>query len=148
GCAELSRFCIVAPFRRFDAACEAPPWGIPADQWAAETRHRRSLAGLMWLTAAHIALALRLDYLLTLMEPRLQVLGRAMGLNFVSIGDPVEFCGQRAPYRIDRRSLRTLLLVPQTAALLMPITPGLETGIRTHPLLASYLSSRTARFNR
>lgn len=148
GCAELSRFCIVAPFRRFDAATEAPPWGIDPAVWAAEAVHRRGLAGLMWLAAAHISVSLRLDYLLTLMEPRLQLLGRSMGFNFSPIGAPVEFRGQRVPYRIDRRALRSLLTVPQTAALMAPITGGLDAGIRRHPMLASYLSARTSKFSR
>lgn len=148
GCAELSRFCIIAPFRRFDAASEAPPWGLAAERWASETRHRRGLAGLMWLTAAYVAVALRLDYLLTLMEPRLQLLGKAMGFDFQAIGDPVDFRGLRKPYRIDRRALRTLLAVAQTRMLLQPILPGIEAGIGRHPMLASYLASRTVRISR
>jgi hypothetical protein len=31
---------------------------------------------------------------------------------------------------------------------MMPITPQIDTGIRVHPLLTSYLSSRTARLSR
>lgn len=145
GCAELSRFCIIAPFRRFDAGTEAPPWGIPAERWMSEAGQRRGLAGLMWLAAAHIAAELRLDYLLTLMEPRLEVLGRAMGLAFQAIGSPVDFRGLRAPYRIDRRSLRCLLAQRQAAGLLQPIVPYLEEGMRRHPLLQPYLEARTRR---
>lgn len=148
GYAELSRFCIIAPFRRFDAATEAPPFGIAPERWLAEARHRRGLSGLLWLTAARIALELRLDYLLTLMEPRLQQLGKAMGFNFTAIGDPVEFRGERVPYRIDRRALRSLLQVPQTAALLTTILPHLDGDLTLHPLLTPYLSSRTARISR
>lgn len=148
GYAELSRFCIIAPFRRFDAATDTPPWGMSSERWMAEARHRRGLSGLLWLTAAHIALELRLDYLLTLMEPRLQQLGKAMGFNFTAIGEPVDFRGERVPYRIDRRALRSLLQVPQTAALLAAILPRIDQGLTAHPLLTSYLSSRTARIHR
>lgn len=148
GCAELSRFCIIAPFRRFEAGAEAPPWGIDPLRWAAEARLRRGLAGLMWLAAAHIAAELRLDYLLTLMEPRLEVLGRAMGLAFLAIGSPVDFRGLRAPYRIDRRSLRSLLGQQQAAGLLLPLVPALDEGMRRHPLLQPYLAARTNRIDR
>lgn len=148
GYAELSRFCIVSPFRCFDTTTDTPPWGISPNQWSSEARHRRGLAGLMWLTAAHIAWSLRLDYLLTLMEPRLHVLGRAMGFDFMAVGGPVEFRGQRVPYRIDRRSLRTLLLVPQTANLLNPLLASIERDIQSHPLLSPYLSNRTNRIQR
>lgn len=148
GCAELSRFCIIAPFRRFDAGSELPPAGIGAAQWAAETTHRRGLAGLMWLAAAHIAVTLRLDWLLTLMEPRLQVLGRTLGLDFQAIGAPVDFRGERRPYRLDRRSLRLLLDLPQTSALVAPLAAQLGAGIAAHPMLRNYLAVRTERIGR
>ncbi|MBN8525056.1 MAG: PEP-CTERM/exosortase system-associated acyltransferase [Planctomycetes bacterium] len=148
GCAELSRFCITSAFRRFDADTETPPWGIPPVQWAAESRQRRGLAGLMWLAAAHIAVELRLDYLLTLMEPRLELLGRTMGLAFQAIGTPVDFRGLRVPYRIDRRSLRSLLGRPQAAGLLQPLVRSLDEGMRSHPLLQPYLDARTRRIDR
>lgn len=148
GHAELSRFCITAPFRHFDATAEAPPWGIPREAWDAEIPLHRGLAGMLWLVAARIAVRIRLDYLLTLMEPRLQTLGRAMGLNFQSIGDPVEFRGIRVPYRIDRRSLGALLSLPQTARLLQPLDEAIAHGIEAHPLLASYLACHTARITR
>jgi N-acyl amino acid synthase of PEP-CTERM/exosortase system len=148
GCAEISRFCVISSFRKFDAATESTPCGVPAAQWEAETHHRRGLAGLLWLTLAHLAVGLRLDYLVTLTEARLQQLGRTMGFSFLPIGEPVEYYGPRYPFRIDRRSLRAPLLVPQTAALLSPILSGFDAGLRAHPLLASYLSSRTARINR
>lgn len=148
GYAELSRFCIIAPFRHFDAAVEAPPWGIAREEWNAEAPLHRGLAGLMWLVAAQVAVRIRLDYLLTLMESRLQTLGKVMGMNFLSIGDPVEFRGMRVPYRIDRRSLNSLLAVPQTARLLRPLETSIDGAIRSHPLLISYLDSCTARFTR
>lgn len=148
GHAELSRFCIIAPFRHYDAAHEDPPWGIARAAWDAEVPLHRGIAGMMWLAAAHIAVRIRLDFLLTLMEPRLQVLGKVMGLNFQSIGDPVEFRGIRVPYRIDRRSLRALLALPQTAALLRPLQDSIARGIDRHPLLSSYMDSGTARIAR
>lgn len=148
GCAELSRFCIIAPFRRFDADAGPPPWGIDPARWVAEAGLRRGLAGLMWLAAAHIATEMRLDYLLTLMEPRLELLGRAMGLAFQAIGPAVDFRGLRAPYRIDRRNLRSLLAQPQVAGLMRPLTPALDAGMRSHPLLQPYLDARTRRIDR
>lgn len=148
GYAELSRFCIIAPFRHFDASVEAPPWGISRDDWNAEAPLHRGLAGLMWLVAAQVAVKLRLDYLLTLMESRLQTLGKVMGMNFLSIGEPVEFRGMRVPYRIDRRSLASLLTVPQTARLLRPLEAAIDDAIRIHPLLVSYMDSHTGRFGR
>jgi len=147
GHAELSRFCIIAPFRHFDAG-ETPPWGIARSAWEAEVPLHRGLAGMLWLVAARIAVRIRLDYLLTLMEPRLQTLGRVMGLNFQPIGDPVEFRGIRIPYRIDRRSLGALLELPQTAALLRPLDQAIASGVAEHPLLASYLACITSRFTR
>lgn len=148
GHAELSRFCIIAPFRHYDASREDPPWGIARADWDAEVPLHRGIAGMMWLAAAHIAVRIRLDFLLTLMEPRLQVLSRVMGLNFQSIGDPVDFRGIRVPYRIDRRSLRALLALPQTDALLRPLQDSIARGIDRHPLLSSYLDSGTARIAR
>lgn len=145
GCAELSRFCILGAFRRYDGLTEAPPWGIDAGTWAAESVHRRGLAGLMWLAAADLVVALRLDYLFALMEPRLQLLGRVLGFQFRALGPAVEFRGQRVPYRIDRRSLRSLLLVPQTRALMEPLAARLEADAWSHPLLIPYLRARTAR---
>ncbi len=148
GCAELSRFCIISAFRRFDAETEMPPWGIAPAQWTAESKLRSGLAGLMWLTAAHIAVELRLDYLLTLMEPRLELLGRTMGLAFQAIGPPVNFRGQRIPYRIDRRSLRGLLGMPQVIRLMHPLVYTLDEGMRKHPLLKPYLDARTRSIER
>lgn len=148
GYAELSRFCITAPFRRFDAACDILPPGADRLSWHAEAIHRRGLAGLMWLTAAHLAVSLRLDYLLALMEPRLQLLGRTLGFTFQPIGEAVDFRGTRLPYRIDRRSLRTLLAIPQTAALMRPLVPGLDEALHLHPLLGPYINARTTRITR
>lgn len=148
GCAEISRFCILGAFRRFDAATEAPPWGIDARVWAAEAIHRRGLAGLMWLAAARLAVSLRLDYLLALMEPRLQLLSRTLGFSFEEIGQPVEFRGTRMPYRIDRRAMRALLAVPSTAALLAPMTAALEDQARRHPLLGTYFEARSEMISR
>lgn len=145
GIAELSRFCILAPFRRFDAATEQPPFAISSAQWQAEAIHRHGMAGLMWLCAAHIAASLRLDFLIALMEPRLERLGQTLGFRFTQIGDPVEFRGERVPYRIDRRSLRGLLEVPQTADLMIPFGAELDLGACDHPLLAPYLEARTTR---
>lgn len=145
GCAELSRFCITAPFRRFDATLDTPPRGADPQRWRAEAIHRRGLAGLLWLTAAHLAVTLRLDYLLALMEPRLQLLGRSLGFTFTAIGGPVDFRGERVPYRIDRRSLRTLLAVPQTRALMAPITPGIDADARRHPILQPYFLACTTK---
>ncbi len=144
GFAELSRFCIAAAYRSHDLVAGPPP-GISAPLWSAEAAHRRGLAGLMWLSAAHIAVSIRLDYLLTLMEPRLRQLGTVMGLGFAAIGGPVEFRGVRVPYRIDRRSLRSLLEARQTAALVGPLRIALDGGIRRHPLLAAYLDNRSGR---
>lgn len=143
GLVELSRFCITAPFRRFDAMKDDPPDGIDPKQWQEQSVHRRGLAGLMWLTAAHLSVTLRFDYLLALMEPRLQSLVKAIGFVFTPIGGPVDFRGERVPYRIDRRSLRSLLQVPATARLVEPMRARLDSAVLRHPNLQSYISSRT-----
>lgn len=144
GCAELSRFCILPDFRRFDAGCQDPPWGIEAGRWHAEAIHRRGLAGLMWLAAAQLVVSLRLDWLLALTEPRLQALARCWGFAFAPIGRGIEFRGLRQPYRIDRRALRALLHIPQGDALLAPLATGIERDARRHPLLQAYFRDRTA----
>lgn len=148
GYAEISRFCIIAPFRHFDAAIDTPPWDIDRQAWADEIPLHRGLAGLMWLVAARVAVVLRLDYLLTLMEPRLQMLSRVMGMNFQPIGEAVYFRGMRVPYRIDRRSLRSLLVAKQAAPLLVPLEQEISRGIEAHPLLTSYVSSGPGRIGR
>jgi N-acyl amino acid synthase of PEP-CTERM/exosortase system len=143
GCAEISRFCILAPFRRFTRTADAqPPAGLDAARW--ESDRRQNLAALMWLSAAHLAVHLRLDCLLALMEPRLQAACRSIGFTFHPIGPPVEFRGQRVPYRIDRRALRALLALPQTAALLAPIAPRWEAQASAHPQLVNYLAAAKA----
>lgn len=143
GLAEVSRFCIRGEFRRFDAANDQPPWGLDPQLWRDQGPHRRGLAGLMWLAAAHLAVTVRLDYLLALMEPRLQALGRLWGFTFEPIGEAVEFRGQRVPYRLDRRSLRALLALPAAAALVAPMAGTLEAGAVSHPLLRQHLAART-----
>lgn len=141
GCAEISRFCIIAPFRRFTRAGAAqPPAGIDPERWEREAPRRSNLAALMWLSAAHLAVHLRLDCILALMEPRLRLLCRSIGFAFEPIGPAVEFRGQRVPYRIDRRALRALLQVPQTAELLAPVAAAWEAQASAHPLLANYLA--------
>lgn len=140
GFAELSRFCITAPFRRFKrAGANQPPAGIDEQRWQAEAEHRLNLAALMWLSAAHLTVHLQLDYLLSLMEPRLQKLARSWGFVFTPIGAGVEFRGTRLPYRIDRRALRALLRLPCTANLLAPVIERWNSQAIAHPLLANYL---------
>ena len=115
---------------------------IPTGRWHAETEHRLDLASLLWLSAAHLAVDIRLDYILALMEPRLQLLARSVGFVFQPIGPGVEYRGLRMPYRIDRRALRALLQVPQTAAFLTPVTADWHDQATRHPMLSSYLTSR------
>ena len=149
GCAEISRFCILAPVRRFTRTADCqPPAGIDSARWQAEAPRRLNLAGLMWLSAAHLAVHLRLDYILALMEPRLQIACRNLGFTFPPIGPAVDFRGQRVPYRIDRRALRALLKVPQTAELLAPVSQRWEEQARAHPLLMNYLEAPTERLGR
>lgn len=143
GLAEISRFCILGSFRHFDINQEAPPWGIDPVRWQAEAVHRRGLAGLMWLAAARLTVSMRLDYLLALMEPRLQMLARTLGFSFEEIGPGVEFRGLRVPYRIDRRALRALLSAPRTAGFLEPVAGALEEQARRHVFLQGYYRERT-----
>ncbi len=143
GYTEISRFCIVAPFRRFTRSQDCrPPAAIDAVRWREESQHRQNLASFLWLSAAHLAVHARLDYILALMEPRLQQLARSVGFVFHPIGPGVEFRGLRQPYRIDRRALRALLQDPRTASLLAPLAPAWEAQAVSHPLLVNYLSKR------
>lgn len=149
GCAELSRFCIIPSFRRCAAAADrTPPAGIDPRRWEAEAPHRLNLAALLWLSAAHLTVHLRLDYLFVLMEPRLHQLCRSAGFTFQPIGPAVDFRGKRVPYRTDRRALRELLRAPQTASLLAPVIGQWEKQAVAHPMLKSYLQARSERFAR
>ena len=145
GYAEISRYCILAPFRRFT---RRPPSGVDEGQWLAEEPMRRGLATLMWFAAAHLAVHIRLDYILALMEPRLCQLARSWGFCFLPIGAGVDFHGLGLPYRIDRRSIQALLSVPDTAALLAPFLSTWNEQAQQHPLLYNYLEQQTRRLRR
>lgn len=140
GYAEMSRYCILAPFRRFTRQA---PAGMEPAHWQAEEPLRRGLATLMWLAAVHLAVHIRLDYILALMEPRLCQLARSWGFVFEAIGPGVDFRGLRVPYRIDRRSVRALLRDPVISALLSPVTPAWDAQAEQHPLLRNYLRQQT-----
>jgi len=145
GYAEISRYCILQPFRRFARQTLA---GYDPARWAAEAPLRNGLAALMWLAAAHIAVTVRLDYILALMEPRLCQVARSWGFVFQQIGDPIAFRGTRAPYRIDRRSVRALLKTPPTDHLIQRAADAWEDQAERHPLLVRYLQRRTERVTR
>lgn len=61
--------------------------------------------GLYLTAAAHFILEKNLDHILVMMEPRLALHLRRVGINFKQIGETIEYHGQRAPFHIDPERL-------------------------------------------
>jgi N-acyl amino acid synthase of PEP-CTERM/exosortase system len=137
GCAELSRFCVVAPVRHGGA--EGPvPWGLDPGQWQREWPHRRGLGRLMVLVAAQAMLSIGLDWIYILSEAGLRSILRSSGFPFTRVGPDIEWNGRRSPARCGRPTVRSGLGTPEGRVLAGTLASLLRPALARHPLLGIY----------
>lgn len=103
---EVSRLAVVADFRRRRTDTFM---GLGAPIQAATNQRRNPVTpafGLIF-ASAWVGLERGLDAVYTLMELRLARLLQSLGLRFIQLGDPIDYHGPRAPFRITRDALES-----------------------------------------
>jgi N-acyl amino acid synthase of PEP-CTERM/exosortase system len=114
---EISRLAIRKEFRRRSGEAKqadgfARNSGTPEESAKAmnvhltrERRHSPHMVLVLYLAAASVALNDRLESVFAMMDPRLARHLLFAGIKFEQVGDPVDFRGLRAAYRITRQGL-------------------------------------------
>ncbi|HCU65339.1 MAG TPA: PEP-CTERM/exosortase system-associated acyltransferase [Rheinheimera sp.] len=106
---EMSRLAVPAAFRKrqIDKFAGVATGAIDETVFSAtELRCFPYIAICLYMAAAAMSYKTKRYHTFVMMEPRLARSLSFVGINFIKIGDTIEFHGQRAPYYIDSRTLK------------------------------------------
>lgn len=104
-CGEISRLAVHGSFRRRKGEAATPEGISEGMSYLGGERHYPLVAMGLFMAASALALNSGLEQVLVLMEPRLARLLGSCGIPFTSIGEVVDYHGQRGPFRITRDEL-------------------------------------------
>lgn len=106
---EMSRLAVPANFRKrqVDKFSGAETGAINENAYSAtELRCFPYIAVCLYMSAAAMSYQSKRFHTFVMMEPRLAKSLSLVGINFIKIGDTIEYHGQRAPYYGDSRVLK------------------------------------------
>jgi N-acyl amino acid synthase of PEP-CTERM/exosortase system len=101
---EISRLAVKAEFRRrqTDRFTGAATGAISVNTYSeTELRCFPFIAIGLYMAAAALAIDTGVKHVFVMMEPRLARSMRFVGINFIQLGEPIEYHGKRAPYYIN-----------------------------------------------
>ncbi len=104
---EISRLAIRQQFRRRPGEKDTPD-GMGEQLFQMQKSQRRRFPHIalgLYLGAASIGIGAGLNGVFAMMEPRLARHMRITGINFLQVGDVMEYHGPRAPFYISREQL-------------------------------------------
>jgi len=129
---EISRLALHKMFRKRAGENETPDGlGKELFEWNQTERRRFPHIALgLYLSAAAAGLSEGMSGVYAMMEPRLARHLKFAGINFVQVGDPIEFRGKRAPYYISREILLKNLDKP-LRGLLYAVADDMNINLKT-----------------
>lgn len=106
---EMSRLAVPATFRKrqVDKKREIATGAFDIENYSeTELRCFPFIAVSLYMSAAAMSYKTKRYHVFVMMEPRLARSLNYVGINFIQLGEPIEYHGQRAPYYIDSRTLK------------------------------------------
>ena len=105
---EVSRLAVPSTFRRRIGE-QGKPFVYESDRISMDPEEKKAFPyiaiGLYLSAAAHFVNERQLEHIFVMMEPRLALHLRRVGIGFKQIGEVVEYHGKRAPYHVDEERL-------------------------------------------
>ncbi len=105
---EVSRLAVPSAFRR-RVGEKGRPFIYETDRISMDPEEKKAFPyiaiGLYLSAAAHFVNERQLEHIFVMMEPRLALHLRRVGIGFKQIGDVVDYHGKRAPYHVNEERL-------------------------------------------